>query len=419
MNIVGAEIHNFQSHDKTKVKFENGINVFVGTSDSGKSAILRALKWNLMNVPSGDEFIREGTKEAAVTIYFEDGHSVERRRSKGGTKNSYTLFKDGEILEEYTGFGGKVPGPILEVTRIDPDFSFNFANQLEAPFLLSDSPKVRAETIGNLEELGKIDSELTVLNQDVRDKKAEQRSTKTRMAEIEKERNELLKELNVSRVKAETIEELKGAIIEKSRIYDVIKKSADRIRHLESEIVVIRELIERAQRVLSKWDEQLVDHVYDMKRLEAILSRLVQLKSEASLLSYMNEEKLVRLTELSGYATEIVASYNRLVQLKNYLERNTDEEGKVRTSYSAKVSQMDMKAIDVEVARFTSLFSYNNRLLEIEKTKRSFELQLKESTVGIDRLLTEFVSALQEAEVCPTCLQVTTNIDEHQLAHTL
>lgn len=419
MNIVGVEIQNFQSHEKTKIKLENGINVFVGTSDSGKSAILRAIKWNLMNVPSGDEFIREGTKEAAVTVHFEDGHSVERRRSKGGTKNSYTLFKDDVILEEYTGFGGKVPGPILEVSKINPDFLFNFANQLEAPFLLSESPKVRAETIGNLEELGKIDSELTTLNQDVRDKKAEQRATKTRMASIEKERTELLKELNVSRVKAETIEELKAAIIEKSRIYDLIKKSADRIRYLESEIVTVKGIIDQAQRILANWNEALVDQVYDMKRLEAILSRLIQLKSEASLLSYMNEEKLERLIELSGYATDVVTSYQRLTLLKTHLERYTEEERRVRTSFSEKVAAMDMKVVDAEVARFTSIFSYTNRLLEIERTKKSFETQLQQSTKEIDSLLSEFVNALQEAEVCPTCMQVTTNIEEHQIAHTI
>jgi len=42
-------IQNFQSHKKTELDLVDGINVIYGLSQSGKSAILRALNWIIFN----------------------------------------------------------------------------------------------------------------------------------------------------------------------------------------------------------------------------------------------------------------------------------------------------------------------------------------------------------------------------------
>ena len=39
------KIENIQSHKNTELNLSNGINVIVGSSNNGKSAILRALYW--------------------------------------------------------------------------------------------------------------------------------------------------------------------------------------------------------------------------------------------------------------------------------------------------------------------------------------------------------------------------------------
>ena len=48
--IKSLHIQNFQSHKKTTLKFHKGINVVIGQSDSGKSAIIRALNWTINNM---------------------------------------------------------------------------------------------------------------------------------------------------------------------------------------------------------------------------------------------------------------------------------------------------------------------------------------------------------------------------------
>ena len=52
--IKEINIKNFQSHDNTNLILDSGVNVIVGSSDSGKSAIIRALRWVTSCVPRGE-----------------------------------------------------------------------------------------------------------------------------------------------------------------------------------------------------------------------------------------------------------------------------------------------------------------------------------------------------------------------------
>jgi len=54
--IRSLEIENFQSHELTKLDLHKGLNVIVGPSDQGKSALIRALRWLCYNEPKGTDF---------------------------------------------------------------------------------------------------------------------------------------------------------------------------------------------------------------------------------------------------------------------------------------------------------------------------------------------------------------------------
>lgn len=70
-------IENFQSHKYTELDFDEHLNVIVGPSDQGKSAIIRGIKWALFNEPSGNFFIREGENDCSVTIVFNDDTKIK------------------------------------------------------------------------------------------------------------------------------------------------------------------------------------------------------------------------------------------------------------------------------------------------------------------------------------------------------
>lgn len=100
-------IENFQSHSLSVFTLKQGLNVIVGPSDSGKSAVIRALKWVLYNEPAGDFFIREGEKECSVTVEFNDGTTLKRYRSR--SKNGYVLINPDDEEMRFEGIGSGVP----------------------------------------------------------------------------------------------------------------------------------------------------------------------------------------------------------------------------------------------------------------------------------------------------------------------
>jgi exonuclease SbcC len=151
-------IGNFQSHQQTVVKFAPGgqLTVITGCTDSGKTAIFRALRWLLYNQPQGSDFIRGGCSFVRVTGEFVSGHTIIRERT--ASKNQYRIVAPGAdapiVLE---GFGGAVPAEVQEITGIrtvtigDMDFNLNMAEQLDGPFLgKSISSGTRAKVMGKL-----------------------------------------------------------------------------------------------------------------------------------------------------------------------------------------------------------------------------------------------------------------------------
>ncbi|WP_044642790.1 AAA family ATPase [Risungbinella massiliensis] len=145
-------IENFQSHRFTELTFHPGLNVFVGPSDSGKSAILRALRWVLFNNPRGTEMIRDGANRAQVTLELTDGTKIIRTRGK--SINRYTLCRLDQEELVLEGFGSDVPKEIVDAHGIRPirlekqEIFLQVGSQLEGPFLLSESGGTKAKVIG-------------------------------------------------------------------------------------------------------------------------------------------------------------------------------------------------------------------------------------------------------------------------------
>jgi exonuclease SbcC len=172
--ISKIEINNFQSHKHTVIEFYAGVNVIVGASDCGKSAILRALRFVIENRPAGDSVISHWAKQADVSIWVGDDVI---RRIKGKSKNEYWLNKT-----LYKAFGQTVPDDIQKVLNMS---DVNIQRQLDGPFLLDDTPGQVATHFNKLANLEKIDtgmrnilSWITKLNQTITSTRAEQKELK-------------------------------------------------------------------------------------------------------------------------------------------------------------------------------------------------------------------------------------------------
>ena len=88
-------IKNFQKHDKLDIEFSPNVTTIVGSSDSGKSAIVRALRWACLNKPNGNSFIRNGQKSVKVRVEVDDSKITRTK----GSANTYEL--DGETFHSF------------------------------------------------------------------------------------------------------------------------------------------------------------------------------------------------------------------------------------------------------------------------------------------------------------------------------
>lgn len=142
-------IQNFQTHAKTRIDLDPGITCIVGTSDIGKSAVIRALRWVCTNTPGGDAFIRHGAKGCTVKLIV-DGQIVTRRRTPGGDVNEYHLDD-----QELKAFGRDVPEPVTAKLNIGA-VSWQF--QHDAPFWFGETAGEVSRQLNAIVNLGVIDT---------------------------------------------------------------------------------------------------------------------------------------------------------------------------------------------------------------------------------------------------------------------
>lgn len=168
-------IKNIQSHKDTTLEFSPGINAIVGSSNNGKSAILRALYWLRYNRPLGTDtllshwaFDKKGNQigEMSVTVENDNG-TVKRARTK--TENRYVV-NDHELNVVKTD----VPEEVERLLKLSDT---NIQKQQDAPFLLSLSGGQVAQYFNKTVRLDVIDKVLS--NAESKRRKASQELKQT------------------------------------------------------------------------------------------------------------------------------------------------------------------------------------------------------------------------------------------------
>jgi DNA repair protein SbcC/Rad50 len=158
--INSISITNFQSHKESFIEFCNGLNIITGSSDSGKSGILRSFRWVYENRPSGDSIRNWSCKKediVFVKIELSEGN-VYKERINGKTK--YFLESKGGS-QEFEAFKSDVPQEIIDIFNLS---EFNIQTQHEPYFLLNDSPGEVAKKLNSLVGLDIIDTIFKNLN---------------------------------------------------------------------------------------------------------------------------------------------------------------------------------------------------------------------------------------------------------------
>lgn len=211
---ASLQLTNFQSHKLTELDFSEGVNVIVGQSDTGKTAILRAMNWIINGKPRGSGFIYEGSKSCSCCLYVSvQGNLVAVERMRKGDSTDYKLIKhSSEKPVTFTAFGNDIPEEITQVFNFN---DINIQDQLSPYFLVLDTPGRVAQYLNEITRLDEIDKVVSLLSKKIRD-------TGTTLSQIESDLVGAKKELEISQLF--DLESFDKKIVKSSELFEESKK---------------------------------------------------------------------------------------------------------------------------------------------------------------------------------------------------
>ena len=386
--IKSIELKNIQSHENTKIELDKGINCIVGSSNNGKSAILRGLYWARYNRPLGVDTLcshwalnkkGELNDEMSVTIENENG-IVCRKRTKA--ENQYIV--NGEILNVVKT---DVPKEVEQILKLSDT---NVQRQLDAPFLLSETSGEVAKYFNHVVRLDIIDKVLT-------NAESSRRRTKADIEATEK----IIKEQEKKKEKYDWLDSVEKLL----RKWDTIKENNDELKSKSESLQFELESFAENKQKVAKY----ADIVAQKNNLENI-SRVIEKTSEIEDLCGSLNDSLTTYKQL----IEKVKKLNEIIKLKKLvLEIAELSEDNLKMSEKIQNTSNDLSYIQKTKIRD---FSEQKRL--IEKIEKLNENNLQEKVDELSKSIYDYkiqkmhiedsvkdILCLQEQlpDICPVC----------------
>lgn len=420
--ITKIHIVNFQSHQDTTIgPAEDGrLTVIVGPSDSGKTAILRALRWLLFNVPQGTDYIRAGATFARVTIDLSSGHQIIRERTK--SKNQYKIIAPGADEQQvFEGFGTDVPLEVQELTGIRPvsigdmEIIINLAEQLDGPFLgRSVSGPARAKILGKLAGTEEIDYAGKTLGTDLLHRGQDEKRLEAEIQSVE-----------ASIAGYEYLPAMATRITDLEMLIDATKAKEERREKLAviwSELQRVQVLVKESLDAALRWAnvghaEQFADCARDTRDkrgricgLKASYDNVWEITSDLNLTilrwrdTYLAEKALAQAMEIAFRRRELQNAKPKLIEIDEMIPR-----------YNATIQRTD--AIEQAEVLIDSLIHCNDVAHDILVVKRFYDSLSGEIETVITKqtdinqrivsLEQSYHDELTAAGVCPMCGKAT------------
>jgi len=332
--IKSLHLFNFQSHKASHLEFDPGVNVIIGPSDSGKTAIIRALRWLVWNRPSGDAFCSTWGGDTKASILIEN---CIIGRGKG--KQEEYFLED----TDFKAFGKEVPEEITKALNLN---DINLQSQLDSPFLLSNSPGEVAKHFNRVAHLDQIDEGLSKVQKWIREIDQDISSSKKQVIGFTED---LLKFEHLEKFEVD-VEVLEG--MESELIHQANNKRA--LEKLCIDLVAVQALIEEQEKITEAGP--LVDSILDLyaekifintdkRELEGLIQEVEEVEKDLENESkILGTEKLVT-SVVSLFADLVLVRYNCevLQKLVKRIEYTTEEQ--ITAENSSKRLQTEFNAV--------------------------------------------------------------------------
>jgi exonuclease SbcC len=338
-------LKNFQSHKDTELVLDEKITAITGTSDAGKSSILRAIKFLATNRPRGTAFISHNKTKTEVQLEF-DGTTISRKRGK--SINNYELGN-----QSFNVVKSDVPD---EVTQFLNFAETTIQSQHDKYFLLQNTAGEVAKKLNKVANLDIIDHVMREVNSDITENKRAIQYTQGRINDLEKDIEEY--------EHLDEVETLLAGLLEKMTQHTELGDSWWEIDQACRKIESTEETIEN----LDSWlqiEEPFIEIVRSCKELR---------------------DWLIAEQDLTTVIEEVVTSEERIKSLSEQAGHEETVKGILR--YGSESGKLTV-----------SLFALEELMYNMELEKEI----IAEKEQDIEDLTRDAVNLIQENKLCPLC----------------
>jgi len=276
MELNKVSISNFQSHKESELEFTDGVNVIIGPSDAGKSAIFRAIYWVITNRPLGDGFRSYWGGDTKVDLHFND---CIISRLKGNSDNQYIITNETPLILK--AFGTDTPEEVVKLLALD---NINIQSQMDTPFLLANTPGEIAQMLNKAASIDDIDKAMSNLKSTYNEAKRNKTYLEKQISDMESELSrydnlpqleQLVKELeyleNEAEVYTKQYSNLSWLL---DKIY-VVQKELTKFEDVDKYITMLNaafNILDELNLIKGKF-KQIADLVYQIKSVESNLAK--------------------------------------------------------------------------------------------------------------------------------------------------
>jgi exonuclease SbcC len=325
-------ISNFQSHKNSSFEFCDGVNIIIGDSDAGKSAVIRALRWLIMNRPQGDSIRSWWGGETSVEL-ITDNCTVTRSKGKSG--DEYILGKT-----SFKAFNKEVPKEITDALNLSET---NIQFQLDQPYLLNETPGNVALHFNKVARLDKIDLVTSNINSQIRELTTDIKYKESQKVSLTEEVKQF-EWLGKFEIELEVLEELEKQKVSKANSYKKLETLwndlldvNDSIKE-ESQILLFDKPVDDILGLIEKRDKVKKDR----KQLDALWIRI-----------NMNQQELEEQSKLLQFEKPVNALLS-LYEIKTKVEK--EQNAIERVLNGVKTKEQQIKAAEISVKRLEKEF---------------------------------------------------------------
>lgn len=347
MAIQGIILRNFQIHRKSNLNFHEGINIIAGSSDNGKSSVIRAFRWLCENSPRGFSFRRWNTPEKSSTIVSMEVDDTTIERKRNSSDNCYNFEN-----QSYKALKTDVPEIIRDFLGMN---EFNIQRQFEGPFIFSKSGSEVARMINSVAGVSVIDDIIKESNKRFRTAKNEVKFL-------------------------EGMIENKKAVISSNRFFVGLRK----------------ELLEK-QGMVSDLEETEKDILSIKDILKEVESSSEIMKKTKRILKHRNLlEKSVSLNSSLSEVYSTISSLEEIIEAVSVPVIHISDKDRTRVEKLLGKCASLQKKLDLEEEKTASLGEKIRQLRSSLAREQRTERELKDVS-------SELESVKKEAGVCPLC----------------